>query len=157
MLGSRYLLCRWWRHSPRRSVAAQFKSSSQYGSGGIQAPDTSERHRVTAPPTSPQAELARPEVNVSSQAAKTFESNPILSLPNMFARQWSLGSDIPPEGLISERYLRTQDTTGRSLSLKEAIYIAIRNNPGLTAVELDPIAATESVVVHLPTQHSIRT
>ncbi|HJU11339.1 MAG TPA: TolC family protein, partial [Candidatus Binataceae bacterium] len=67
------------------------------------------------------------------------------SIPKTFASQWSMGNEIPPETLISERYLRSQDALARRLSLKEAVYIAIRNNPGLTAVQLDPISAEESV------------
>jgi outer membrane protein TolC len=51
----------------------------------------------------------------------------------------------PAEALSTERYLRTQDLLARRLTLKEAVYIAIRNNPGLTAVQLDPILAEESV------------
>jgi outer membrane protein TolC len=123
-------------------VVAQYKSSSKYGSSGVQAPSVSGQ----APPaTLPAAELARPEVNVPAQAATRFERSPVLSLPGVFGHQWSAAGEIAPEGLISERYLKTQDNTARKLSLKEAIYIAIRNNPGLTVVGLDPVAATESV------------
>jgi outer membrane protein len=121
-------------------LLAQYKSSSQYGTSGIQAPSVSSQ---TAPAVLPPA--LRPQVNVPAQAAERFEQNPILSLPKVFVQQWSLQNAIPPESLISERYLRTEDTLARKLTLKEAIYIAIRNNPGLTAVQLDPIAAQESV------------
>jgi outer membrane protein TolC len=121
-------------------VSAQYKSSSQYGTSGIQAPSLSSQ---TAPAVLPPA--LRPQVNIPVQATERFEQNPVLSLPKAFARQWWMGSEIPPESLISERYLRTQDTLARRLTLKEAIYIAIRNNPGLTAVQLDPIGAEESV------------
>jgi outer membrane protein TolC len=124
------------------SAAAQYTSSSKYGTSGIQAPSLSGQ---TAPANLPAAAMARPEVNVPAQAARPFEENPVLSLPDVFARQWSPASQIAPEGLISERYLKAQDNLARKLTLKEAIYIAIRNNPGLRAVELDPIAATESV------------
>src|SRR6516162_6528069 len=123
-------------------VSAQYKSSSQYGTSGIQAPSVSSQ---TAPAVLPPA--LRPQVNVPAQATSPFEQNPVLSLPKAFARQWWLGSEVPPEALISERYLRTQDTLARRLTLKEAVYIAIRNNPGLTAVQLDPIAAQESVKI----------
>jgi outer membrane protein len=121
---------------------AQYKSSSQYGTGGVQAPSLSNQNApvVLAP-------ALRPQVNIPAQATSHFEQNPILSLPKVFVQQWSTGYQIPPESLISERYLRTQDTLARRLSLKEAIYIAIRNNPGLTAVQLDPIAAEESVKI----------
>ena len=121
-------------------ASAQYKSSSQYGTGGVQAPSISSQ---AAPATLPPA--LRPEVNVPEQATSAFEQNPILSIPQTFVRQWQLGAQIPPEALISERYLRTQDTLARRLTLKEAVYIAVRNNPGLTAVQLDPISAEESV------------
>jgi len=123
-------------------VAAQYQSSSRYGGAGIQAPSVSGQ---AAPATLPSGYMQSPEVNVPARDTRPFERNPVLSLPEAFARQWSLGHDVPPEGLISERYVRTEDNTARKLTLKEAIYIAIRNNPALTAVALDPLAAEESV------------
>jgi len=123
-------------------AAAQFKSSSKYGTSGVQAPSISGQ----APPAAiPPGEMAVPQVNVPAKDAEEFERNPVLSIPGVFAHQWSPAQEIAPEGLISERYLKTFDNTARKLTLKEAIYIAIRNNPGLAAVALDPIAATESV------------
>ncbi len=89
--------------------------------------------------------LMPPPVNSTNAAAQRFESNSILSLPGVFVRQNTPGEAIPPESLISEQYLRTFDGTARSLTLKEAIYTAIRNNPGLAATQLDPIASLESV------------
>jgi outer membrane protein len=121
-------------------ASAQYKSSSQYGTSGIQAPSISGQ---TAPANLPP--VLRPEVNIPEQATEPFEENPVLSIPKMFAGQWFLGHEVPPESLISERYLRSQDQLARRLTLKEAIYIAIRNNPGLTAAQLDPISAEESV------------
>lgn len=91
------------------------------------------------------AALPPPRVNVPGSAADQFERNPILSLPGVFVHQNTPGTEVPPEALISETYLRTVDQTTRFLTLKEAIYVAIRNNPALAATELDPIAATEAV------------
>jgi len=119
---------------------AQYQSSSHYGTSGIQAPSASGQ---TAQPNPPPA--LRPQVNIPAQATSPFEQSPLGSLPKVLARQLWPVTEIPPESLISERYLRTQDNTARKLTLKEAIYIAIRNNPGLTVVQLDPIAAEESV------------
>jgi outer membrane protein len=121
---------------------AQYKSSSKYGTSGVQAPSLSGQ---SAPQNLPAGELAVPGVNVNSQAATHFESNPVLSLPDIFGHQWTPGRELAPEELISERYLKTQDSMARRLSLKETIYIAIRNNPAVAAVILNPIAATESV------------
>ena len=81
------------------------------------------------------------DVSVSSQAAHKFETNPILSLPQMFARQW-----IPDrENLPRDYFPLTEDNEQHKLSLKETIYLALENNPGLKSVSLDPVAATESV------------
>jgi outer membrane protein len=121
---------------------AQYKSSSMYGATGLQAPSLSGQ---TVSATIPQGEMALPQVSVPASAANQFERNPILSLPDMFGRQWNPSKEVAPEELISERYLRTADDTARQITLKEAIYIAIHNNPALEASELDPIAATESV------------
>ena len=95
--------------------------------------------------TAPAAALTAPRVNVAGSAADQFERNPILSLPSVFAHQNTPGTEVPPEALISQPYIATVDQSTRFLSLKEAIYVAIRNNPALAATELDPIAATETV------------
>jgi outer membrane protein len=84
-----------------------------------------------------------PPVNVSvtPRAAHQFETNPILSLPKMFARQW-----IPDrENLATDYFPQIEDNQQQKLSLKETIYLALENNPGLMSVSLDPVAATESV------------
>jgi outer membrane protein len=125
-----------------RPAEAQYTSSSAYGTSGVQAPSLSGQ---AVPSAIPQGEMARPQVNVPANAANQFERNPVLSLPDEFARQWSPAHEFAPENLISNRYLRSADNTARKITLKEAIYIAIRNNPALKASELDPIAATEAV------------
>jgi outer membrane protein len=125
-----------------RPAAAQYTSSSAYGTSGVQAPSLSGQ---AIPSAIPAGEMALPQVNVPASAANQFERNPVLSIPSEFVRQWSLASDVAPEDLISEKYLRSMDNTARKITLKEAIYIAINNNPALKASELDPIAATESV------------
>jgi outer membrane protein len=127
---------------PLERASAQYRSSSSYGTTGVQAPSIS---GLNAPATLPQQEMALPPVNVSKASADQFESNPILSIPGVFANQWSPAQQIVPESLISERYLRSQDNYARKITLKQAIYIAIRNNPALKASELDPIASTEGV------------
>ncbi|HLW71819.1 MAG TPA: TolC family protein [Candidatus Binataceae bacterium] len=104
------------------------------------------------PPTTTSAQapalasrIAPPRVNVPASAADQFERNPILSLPGVFVDQNTPGTTVPPEGLISQEYLRTADNHARKLSLKEAIYIAIRNNPALAATQLGPIGGTEAI------------
>jgi outer membrane protein len=125
-----------------RPAAAQYTSSSVYGTSGIQAPSLSGQ---AIPSAIPPGEMALPQVNVPASAANQFERNPVLSIPSEFGRQWSPAYEFAPEELISEKYLRSMDNTARKITLKEAIYIAINNNPALKASELDPVAATEAV------------
>jgi outer membrane protein len=79
--------------------------------------------------------------SISPRAGARFESNPILSLPEMFARQWMFGG----ERLPVDRFSASEDNLTQRVTLKEAIYLALRNNPGLGSVALDPVAATASV------------
>lgn len=88
-----------------------------------------------------QNSLSRTDISVSSRAATKFESNPILSLPDILVRQWTSGG----EDLPSDHFALMEDNLKQRLSLKETIYLALRNNPGLVSVALDPVAATESV------------
>jgi outer membrane protein len=81
------------------------------------------------------------DVSVTNQEAHKFETNPILSLPAMFARQWLPGR----EGLPTDYFPKIEDSQQHKLSLKETIYLALESNPGLESVSLDPVAATESV------------
>ena len=79
-------------------------------------------------------------------ASNQFEHHDdFLNLPRIFAHQWSPTSEVVPDNVISERYLRSEDPNARGLTLKEAIYIAIQNNPSLKASQLDPIASMETV------------
>jgi outer membrane protein TolC len=79
--------------------------------------------------------------SLSPQAGAQFHSKPILSLPEMFARQW-IDQD---ERLPRDEFSMWEDNQVQRLTLKEAIYLALKNNPGLGSVELDPVAATVSV------------
>jgi outer membrane protein len=93
------------------------------------------------PPIGSQNSPPPVNVSVTSQAAHKYETNPILSLPEMFARQW-----IPDrENLPRDYFPNIEDNQQQKLSLKETVYIALQNNPGLLSVSLDPVAATESV------------
>jgi outer membrane protein len=84
-----------------------------------------------------------PDVNapVSPHAGAQYESNPILSLPEMFVRQWNFHEVQLPH----DQFSTWEDDQSQTLTLKETIYLALRNNPGLGSVALDPVAATESV------------
>jgi outer membrane protein TolC len=99
-----------------------------------------ELQSVPVPPVPP------PQGSVPPSEANDFEHHTnILNYPRIFAHQWSTTYEIAPEEVISERYLRSEDPNARGLSLKEAIYIALQNNPSLKAAELDPVASMETV------------
>jgi outer membrane protein len=92
------------------------------------------------------APQAPPHASVPPSASNQFEHHDdLLNLPRIFAHQWSLTQPVVPDNIISERYLRSEDPTARGLTLKEAIYIAIQNNPALKASQLDPVASMETV------------
>ncbi len=95
---------------------------------------------IPVPPQPP------PRGSVPPSAANQFEHHSdFLNLPRIFAHQWSPTRDVVPDNVISERYMRSEDPQARGLTLKEAIYIAIQNNPSLKASQLDPIASMETV------------
>jgi outer membrane protein len=110
----------------------------------LPAPATSGQIKLNAAPAVTQAP---PAVNVPASATSPFEHNggSVISLPKILANQWSLTKEVPPESLISERYIRSFGNPARALTLKQAIYFAIENNPSLKAVQLDPVASQEAV------------
>jgi len=110
---------------PSRSVLAQTLTT-----GGPANPSIGEQ---VSPP-----DVLAP---VRPHAGAPYESSPILSLPKMFVRQWTPSY----VGLPHDEFRSAEDNQSIKLSLKETIYMALRNNPGLAAVALDPIASTESI------------
>ena len=54
---------------------------------------------------------------------------------------------VAPESIISQSFLGSRDDTVRGLSLKQAIYIGLSNNPNVKVAELDPLASEEAVEV----------
>jgi outer membrane protein TolC len=84
-----------------------------------------------------------PDLNFAPSDSHPFEHK---SWPqDLLMKQWSPVNEVPPESVISERYLQTRDRRATSLSLKEAIYLALKGNPGVQAARLDPLASLESV------------
>jgi len=108
-------------------------------------PTTSGQIPLSAQPIAPQSS---PNLNVPNSTTAPFEHNDsVAALPQIFVNQWNLSSDVPPESLISERYIRSIDGQPRALTLKEAIYIALRNNPNVQVALLNPVAAVETIRV----------
>lgn len=106
-------------------------------------PDLSGPIQMQSTPIEPQEP---PRVSVPPSASNEFQHHDdLLNLPRIFAHQWSLTNEVSPDNVISERYLRSESPQARGLTLKEAIYIALRNNPALKASQLDPVASMETV------------
>ena len=93
------------------------------------------------------AQLAPDLVAPSSQTAPFEHGASVLSLPATLSGQMSPTEQVAPESIISQSFLRTRDDTVRGLSLKEAIYIGLENNPNIKVAELDPLASQESVKI----------
>ena len=109
----------------------------------LQAPATSGPIQLQSIPVTPQAP---PNTSVPQPATAQFEHHDsIPELPRVFVHQWSTTNEVPPESLISESYLRTAEQTARKMTLKEAIYVALRNNPNVKFIELNPIGSQEGV------------
>jgi outer membrane protein TolC len=96
----------------------------------------------------PVPQQSAPNINAPSSQTAPFEhGTSVLSLPDIFANQMSPTERVAPESIISLSYLRSRDDTVRGLSLKQAIYIGLMNNPNVTVAELDPLASEEAVKV----------
>ena len=96
----------------------------------------------------PVPEQAAPDLNTPASQTAPFEHGAsVLSLPGTFTSQISPTERVAPESIISQSYLRSRDDTVRGLSLKQAIYIGLANNPNVKVAELDPLASEEAVEV----------
>ncbi len=129
------------------SVFAQgvsgYPSSSVTGSAGsVRSSATSS----TTPPTPIGGLQGAPQISIPSSETAPFERGQgVLSLPSVFRHQWSPVREVPAESIISRAYLRTRSRTRRQLTLKQAIYIALMNNPAVKVARLNPIEAQENV------------
>jgi outer membrane protein len=95
---------------------------------------------LTAQPIGPQTP---PEITVRPPERRRLE-HPTFGY-DILLHQWSPTEEVPPESVISERYIQTRDETARSLTLKEAIYLALRNNPAIQAAQLTPLDSLQAV------------
>src|SRR5271166_2559460 len=121
----------------------QLKVTGSLPTTPLPPPDLSGPIQMQSVPVGPQTP---PHATVPPSASNQFEHHDdLLNLPRIFTHQWSLTDEIVPDNVISERFMRSEDPNVRGLTLKEAIYIAIQNNPALKASQLDPIASMETV------------
>jgi len=84
-----------------------------------------------------------PDVMVAPSLISRLQSTPWAQ--DILAHQWTPASEIPGEQLFSEAYMRTRDDEARSLDLKTAIYLALKNNPGIRAASLEPVISMQAV------------
>ena len=121
----------------------QLKVTGSLPNTPLPPPDLTGPIQMQSTPVGPQTP---PHASVPPSASNEFQHHDdFLNLPRIFAHQWSPTKEIAPDNVISERYLRSEDPNARGLTLKEAIYIAIQNNPSLKASQLDPVASMETV------------
>jgi outer membrane protein TolC len=87
---------------------------------------------------------APPKASTSKAKRAKYERRP--GVGNVLVHQWtSVDHSLPAELQPNGGYLEQRDNNATSLTLKEAIYLAVRHNPGLKAEVLNPLAAEESV------------
>ena len=92
---------------------------------------------------SPIGKQELPDVVVSPSETKTLERTP--PAPKVVLHQWSLTDELPEESIFSQAYMQTRDENVRSISLKESLYLALRNNPAIVAYSLDPVLSLQGV------------
>src|SRR5271156_1256394 len=121
----------------------QLKVTGSLPNTPLPPPDLTGPIQLQSTPVGPQTP---PHASVPPSASNAFQHHDdFLNLPRIFAHQWSPTTEVVPDNVISERYLHSEDPNARGLTLKEAIYIAIQNNPSLKAAQLDPVASMETV------------
>ena len=110
---------------------------------GFQAPATTGTIQLQGVPITAQP---APDSSVPVRETGQFEhQDSVGALPQIWMHQWSTTHQVPPESLISESYLHSAETTARKVTLKQAIYLSLRNNPNVRAIELTPVGAQEAV------------
>lgn len=90
------------------------------------------------PPANPS-----PILNVTPPEQKRLEDKRWPT--GVVTHQLSLVDEVPPETVLSEAYMRTRDDNAAELTLKDTVFLALRNNPGVQADRLNPLASYETV------------
>jgi len=94
-----------------------------------------------------QSSIAPPQARVNVSRRKRQKYATRLGMAGALAAQWNSRDDqLPPADLLAgSNAFRTVRSGQRSLGLKEAILIAIKNNPAISADVLEPWAALQGV------------
>lgn len=90
------------------------------------------------PPANPS-----PILNVTPPEQKRLEDKRWTT--GVVTHQLSLVDEVPPETVLSEAYMRTRDDNAAELTLKDTVFLALRNNPGVQADRLNPLASYETI------------
>ncbi len=98
---------------------------------------------VPAPQTSSEPPVPPPPTSFSHKHRARFEHRD--GMARVLEDQWMRDKPLPP-GLLSPGPAGNPDRSGKAgITLKQALYLAIRNNPELRAEMLQPEAALEAV------------
>ncbi len=92
---------------------------------------------------SPIGRQESPDVIVPPGETKKLEHTP--QIPDIMLHQWSLTDEVPGENIFSYEYMKTRDSKTRSISLKEALYLALKNNPAVVSASLEPVISLQGV------------
>jgi outer membrane protein len=92
---------------------------------------------------SPIGRQESPDVVVTPGETRKLEHTP--QIPDIMLHQWSLTNEVPGENIFSYEYMKTRDSNTRSISLKETLYLALKNNPAVAAASLEPIISLQGV------------
>ena len=133
--------------APGGLAAAASSAPSNPPSGGVAAapsPGPAKAASFAAPWMGSQ--LSPPDMSVGVEGVAPYQrGETVKAIPAIIARQLLPMHRIPRESIISEAYLRTVDSAQAELSLKEALYLALRSNPNVLAARLDPLASMAGV------------
>ena len=92
--------------------------------------------------------MCLPAIAVRSPAAEpVLQTQDFREMPNPFqilGHQWS---DYPtPQAAYNLDFLRTADRETASMTLKEAVFVGLKNNPGIEVDRLEPLRAAEQTM-----------
>ncbi|HVA69626.1 MAG TPA: TolC family protein [Candidatus Binataceae bacterium] len=132
--------------SPCAAQSAAPSASVSGGSGPIAASSAGANTYGSVNPllaAQPVLSPPPPRTSVSHARRRTFEQRG--GGPATLRRQWSQDEKLPADLQPGQAYVSRQDNSAASLTLKEAVYFALRKNPAMRADLLSPLASLESV------------
>jgi outer membrane protein TolC len=87
-------------------------------------------------------------VSPSPAAEPVSQAQDFRQTPNPFqilGHQWS--DYPPPQAAYNLEFLRTADRETASMTLKEAVFVGLKNNPGIEVDRLEPMRAAEQTMI----------